>query len=274
MKIKKLVAASAAAALVAVVTGMSPAAALDRRPGAGAQQARIIGGSEVEEGDFPGTAAISAGVGPSTEFCTGTLIAPRWVVTAAHCVFPTDDGHATVHVGSTDRTSGEVAHAVAMYRHPDYEGPGPFDVGLIELDHAVDVEPAKFGSLPTAFPHSYPVIVTGWGRVCNGDEPECTADPIYLKYLKTGVETPANCRPAEGDYQSSVDLCIASKPRATPCFGDSGGPVWLFQQERWVLIGSISRGSVPDCGDSDTLATNLTDPDISGWIEYHLHGDS
>ena len=47
----------------------------------------IVGGEPTEEGEFDGVVAIVAGSG----LCTGTVVAPRLVLTAAHCLADVDE---------------------------------------------------------------------------------------------------------------------------------------------------------------------------------------
>jgi hypothetical protein len=231
-----------------------PAAALNAVRPATTLQQRIVGGSFVPAGQYGFTAALLNS--SQQQGCGGSLISPRWVVTAAHC---TASYAAFVRVGSIDRSSGgQVIRVIRRINHPGYAG-SQNDIALLELETpAVGIAPVEIGATTPAVNSA--VRLLGWGQTTSpfGGDPGSQ----FLKQLDTSVLTLNTCNANPGPG----DLCLRGTRTATACKGDSGGPALLSG----VLVGATSRSGrtgVSYCGE-DVIYTNVTY--YRSWINQYV----
>lgn len=205
MRIRSLVAVLATT--VAGVLGVSSGAVANPGP-----TPLIIGGGHVSSA--PWAAAVFSN-GSFT--CSGTIIAPQWVLTARHCV----GGSMSVRVGSVYRSSGGVTRTVtAAY--------GRYDLALMRLNSSVNT---SYVTLANSNP---PVGSTnsiyGWGMTCYSG---CSASN-QLKTADVRVTT-NNASDAYGGQAIRTTRINGNAWR-----GDSGGP--QFYNGRQVGVASTANG--------------------------------
>jgi secreted trypsin-like serine protease len=204
MRIRLAVTALATAA-AAVVAAPSAAVAADVEP-------YIIGGSTVSSA--PWAAAVFSN-GSFT--CSGTIIAPNWVLTARHCV----SGSMSVRVGSVYRSSGGVTRSVsATY--------GRYDLALMRLSSSVSTTYVTLASSdpPVGSTNS----IYGWGMTCYSG---CSASS-QLKTASVRV-TSTNVTDAYGGRAIRSTAINGNAWR-----GDSGGPE--FYNGAQVGVASTANG--------------------------------
>ena len=178
--------------------------------------------------------------------CSGTLIAPNKILTAAHCM---PEGTSYVLAGRWDPDGTVVGIRASSWAvHPDYSAGS----SALVNDAAVVVLPSAFPN-PTmgvlvseATSVGQPVFVSGWGA------PGFELAVGYARLTKVN-ETSVG-------YTYSGDL-------SNTCNGDSGGPAYRALGDRQALVGITSSGTVTGCGEGDdSLFTNVQGASVINFI--------
>jgi hypothetical protein len=181
-------------------------------------------------------------VGSRGTSCTGVVIAPALVLTAAHCALP----GAEYKIVEFDAAHRPILHDVAQVRtHPQFDlntllgHRATADVALLALTKAL---PAAFAVAPLALPRA-PVavgdhlLVAGYGVAVRGDGRSGGTIRV-ADLIATGQPGSLQIRlvdPATDGAQAGLGACT----------GDSGAPVFFRDGNGLAVIGLVSWSTGP-----------------------------
>jgi len=203
--------------------------------------ARIIGGTSVDPKDFPDCVA----VGSDTLWaCTGTLIAPNAVLTAAHC----QDFHTRVFVGNDVTKKGKIVKVKKKIRHQSFDDKFNNDLMVLILEKKVTGVKPRARAAADAIQHAATARLVGFGSTrLDGSGSLGAKLQTDVPIVSNGCDGNVNGKPDEQTYGCHLNHeIVAGKPLLNhdSCKGDSGGP--LFVQDtagNWLLAGVTSRGT-------------------------------
>src|SRR5438093_5883661 len=190
--------------------------------------------------------------------CSGTLIAPKVVLTAGHCAGEPGEFSGVRIFTESDVQDGNNTYpfaggpnsveATAWHAHPLFTESAFFlhDVGVVLLSKAVRLSAGQYGKLPTrdeldALKPSSSTLFTAVGYGVQ------RINPAFIEAEKIRMFAEPHLTQIDGGIVGDFSLLLSNNAATGgTCFGDSGGPNYLGSSN--VIAGVTSFGLNGTCG--------------------------
>ncbi|XP_019869370.2 serine protease nudel isoform X2 [Aethina tumida] len=243
--------------------------------------ARVVGGGNAGLGAWPWQAALYK----EGEFqCGATLLSDKWLVSAGHCFYHSQDEHWVARLGALRRGTTlpspyeQLRAIVKIIVHPGYVDSGFInDISLLQMEFPV-VYSDYVRPICLPAPNEAPMdgrlcTIVGWGQLFEVGR----IFPDTLQEVQVPIISTAECRKRTVFlplYKITEDMFCAGYERGgrDACLGDSGGPLMCPEPNgRWILQGITSNGY--GCARANRPGVYTKVANYVNWINSHLVQD-
>lgn len=235
---------------------------------------RVIGGQEATIESNPWQVAIVAAAESDNrlaQYCGGSIIARRWVLTAAHCVDEgTKEAQISILTGTASLLNGGSRIAVVkILLNPNWNNNHDSDLALLHVasdlgGQAIDALDAN----ETGLVSGLTVRVSGWGKVNWEDR----VGTIVLHDVEVPYIPNAVCdKPAFYDGRITNNMICAGEADKDTCQADSGGPASGVVNGQRRLVGVVSWGD--GCGQVNRPGVYTRVSKFRDWVSTASAGE-
>jgi hypothetical protein len=241
----------------------------------------VVGGTAASIQSAPWAVSIRQSTRTGSLLCSGAVLDPLHVLTAAHCVYDLSGNVAvpsslTVRAGASNFTTPAAGDAqqergVSSFRvHPGYASLAfltPDDVAVLALSAPLDLSTPQVQAAPLPggggfYPEGADVALAGFGRESGGGSPDGS-----LNTLSGTVDEQGECGSFSNrvlPYDDAIAFCAAAAT-ASVCNGDSGAAL-VTADPSHTIVGIASAGVTGCTPGSHALYTNVDAPEILEFI--------
>ncbi|XP_053202357.1 serine protease 27-like [Panonychus citri] len=218
------------------------------------RESRVVAGNDTYDGEFPWTVSVRRN---GDHICGGVIIAKRWILTAAHCVYNRSPTSFMARIGEfhlyrPDHHSRDYSIEKIVI-HTDYAGivdsetGSKADIALLRTRQEIRFSEYAWPVCVPSSEISYAgqeAVVVGWGKQTEKSE-------VYSDTLQKAKLSVLDNEKCQNWYRSSGYLfpihdhliCAGyQKGGRDACHGDSGGPLLYKLADHWAVIGVVSTG--------------------------------
>ncbi|XP_075145431.1 chymotrypsin-2-like [Haematobia irritans] len=253
---------------IVVILGLAFASSANCFP-----QSRVVNGTDADILEYPFIVSMRGPTG--THSCGASIVAPRWILTASHCVSGRTADQLSIQYASThiSPASENVVQVKRIVMHEDYRPSDSYanDIALLELKGSLIYNYKTIApvTLPDRYfeidqvPEGAPGILAGWGVNSTFGSLQNHLQSVNLK-----IYSDEECQLRHKNATTADHLCGGvDEGGKGQCSGDSGGPlVYNGSVQLGIVSWSIKPCTVAPFPGVYTKVSHYVD-----WIYKHIH---